>query len=214
NLAVAGVHLDDASGRDALSKLGLPGDYGAAQVASLPSLPQLPVLHQALAERAPVSFRYRSRPRTVDGYGLAFRGGFWYLVGRDHRSGEERTFRVDRMDTAVSKGKPGSYQIPPGYRLEEAIPHRPWALGEGEAVAAEVRVDPVLAGAVRAELGEQAVVDRGPDGSTTFRLEVTNEDAFVSWVLGLLDHAVVVSPEALRARLVDRLESLARGARG
>ncbi len=35
--------------------------------------------------------------REVDPYGLVFHYGRWYLVGLDHRSGDMRVFRVDRV---------------------------------------------------------------------------------------------------------------------
>ncbi len=49
NLAVAGVHLGDPSGRDALWRLGLPASAGVRPVADLPALPALPELHAAFA---------------------------------------------------------------------------------------------------------------------------------------------------------------------
>ena len=35
--------------------------------------------------------------RDLDPYGLVFHSGRWYAVGHDHRSGEIRTFRADRI---------------------------------------------------------------------------------------------------------------------
>jgi predicted DNA-binding transcriptional regulator YafY len=76
-------------------------------------------------------------------------------------------------------------------------------------VPAEVLVDQLQAPLVEAELGESAVLERRRDGSVLVRLEVANEDAFRSWVLGLLEHAVVVGPEPLRQRVRQWLETLA-----
>ena len=83
NLAVAGVHLGDPSGRDALWRLGLPASAGTRPVAELPALPALPVLHGALRARATVSFDYRGERRRVDPAVLRFHGGWWYVVGYD-----------------------------------------------------------------------------------------------------------------------------------
>ena len=41
------------------------------------------------------------------------------------------------------------------------------------------------------------------------RLSVTDSEAFVTWVLDLLDHAEVLAPEPVRAAVVDRLEAMA-----
>jgi predicted DNA-binding transcriptional regulator YafY len=77
-----------------------------------------------------------------------------------------------------------------------------------------VLVDQLQAQQVEAELGESAVRERRPDGSIVVRLEVANEDAFRSWVLGLLDHAVVLSPAPLRQRVKAWLEAVSAGPAG
>ena len=83
NLAVAGVHLGEPTGRDALWRLGLAASVGARPVAELPALPALGVLHGALRARATVTFGYRGDERHVDPALLRFHGGWWYLVGYD-----------------------------------------------------------------------------------------------------------------------------------
>ncbi len=206
NLAVAGVHLDEGSGRGALVKLGVADADSPSPVASLPSLPQLPRLHEALRARASVRFGYRGEERRVEPYGLLFRSGFWYLVGRDQARQALRTFRVDRMDGRLVVGEAGAFEPPADFDAATAFPEEPWRLGEGEVTLAEVLIDQWQAPLVEAELGESAVVERRRDGSIVVRLEVANEDAFRSWVLGLLDHAVVLSPAPLRQRMKTWLE--------
>ncbi len=209
NLAVAGVHIDEGSGRGALVKLGVADADSPRPVASLPSLPQLPLLHEALRARAPVRFGYRGEERRVEPFGLLFRSGFWYLVGQDQARGALRTFRVDRMDGRLVVGAGGAFEPPADFDAGTAFPEQPWRLGEGEVIVAEVLVDQWQAPLVEAELGEGAVLERRRDGSIVVRLDVANEDAFRSWVLGLLDHAVVLSPAPLRQRLKAWLESAA-----
>jgi predicted DNA-binding transcriptional regulator YafY len=212
NLAVAGVHLDDGSGRGALVKLGVADADSPSPVASLPSLPQLPRLHEAIRGRASVRFGYRGEQRCVEPYGLLFRSGFWYLVGRDEARQAPRTFRVDRMDSRPSLGAAGAFEPPSDFDAAKAFPDEPWRLGEGEVTPATVLVDPLQAPFVEAELGETSVVERREDGSILVGLEVANEDAFRSWVLGLLEHAIVVSPEPLHRRMMEWLESVAASA--
>lgn len=209
NLAVAGVHLDEGSGRGALVKLGVADTDSPSPVASLPSLPQLPRLHEALRARAPVRFGYRGEERQVEPYGLLFRSGFWYLVGRDQARRALRTFRVDRMDGRLTVGSGGDFEPPADFDAATAFPEEPWRVGEGEVIPAQVLVDQLQAPLVEAELGERAVIERRGDGSVLVRLEVANEDAFRSWVLGLLEHAVVVEPAPLRQRVRSWLEAVA-----
>ncbi|MGH9062635.1 MAG: helix-turn-helix transcriptional regulator [Acidimicrobiales bacterium] len=214
NLAVAGVHLDDSTGRDALLKLGVMERDGPAAVAALPSLPALPALHEAVRSHAPVRFGYRGRSRTVDPYALAFRGGWWYLLGRDHEHDERRTFRVDRMEPVEGAGPPGSFDPPEDLDAPAVLAQGPWRLGQEDAGVAHVLVDAVLAGEVAGQLAGEAVVETREDGSVVVALEVANVAAFRSWVLGLLDHAVVLGPPPLRDSVTGWLAAMRAGGVG
>lgn len=209
NLAVAGIHLSDGSGPEGLLKLGILEDEGGAPVAFLPSAPSLALLHQAIRDRASVRFTYRGGERAVDPYRLLFRGGWWYLIGHDHQRGASRTFRVDRMETEPVAGPAGGFE--PAMDLDSVarVLAEPWRFGEGESLIADVAVDSLLAAQVEAELGEDAVVGRDERGGVTVRLEVTNTEAFRSWLVGLLDHAEVLAPPVLREDLMRWLSELA-----
>lgn len=68
--------------------------------------PVLFTLALAANRRRRVAVGYRNHrgevsERRVDPYGLVFHTGRWYVVGWDHRRGEQRTFRVDRMSSAA-----------------------------------------------------------------------------------------------------------------
>ena len=66
------------------------------------------------------------------------------------------------------------------------------------------------AAAVERELGAGRVERRLDDGGIEVVVPATNLAAFRSWVLGLLDHAVVLDPPEVRDHVVDWL----RGAAG
>jgi proteasome accessory factor B len=220
NLAVAGVHLGEPIGREALSKLGLGGRWprrGAPlPVVDLPlvdGLPALPVLFDAVRNGSVVSFAYRGDQRTVDVAGIRFRGGHWYAVGWDRDRDEPRTFRVDRIDGLPTAGAPGSAALPDGFDTDEAFAREPWHFGSGDAVEVDVAVDAAEASRVVTALGPDAVVERSEDGAVVVRLVVTDVEALISWVLDLLDHAEVLRPPEVRAAVVSRLEAfVARGA--
>jgi proteasome accessory factor B len=216
NLAVAGVHLGDPSGADALSKLGATGesplrplvDTPLVDLPSVEALPALSGLFDAVRLSATVTFEYRGAARHVDPAGLRFRGGHWYLVAFDRDRGEGRTFRVDRVTSAPSVGPPGSADLPEGFDAEHSFSAEPWRFGVGDEIAVDVLIDPVEAGRVVAELGPGAVIDRRSSGAVVVRLSVTDMGALVTWVLGLLDHGEVLSPNEARAAVIDRLETL------
>ncbi|HXQ74916.1 MAG TPA: WYL domain-containing protein [Acidimicrobiales bacterium] len=209
NLAVAGVHLGDPSGRDALWRLGLPATAGVQPFADLAALPALPVLYDAVRRRATVTFDYRGDTRHVAPALLRFRGGWWYLVGFDLDKEASRTFRVDRMDGAATVGSPGSAVMPDDFDPGASLPEEPWRMGEEEVVRVDVLVDRGLAPLVVAEVGDSTVHDRRHDGAVVVRLEVTNIAALRSWVLELGEHAEVLAPDSVRADMIAWLEATA-----
>ncbi|HVE47375.1 MAG TPA: WYL domain-containing protein [Acidimicrobiales bacterium] len=223
NVAVAAVSVSPEQGRSAIRKLGgaevaepLSSSEGAvpvgARLVDLPALPALPVLHAAIRDRAVVGFAYKREARRVEPYGLLFRDGHWYLAGTDIGRAARRTFRVDRIEGAVEVGPAGAFEPPAAFDPAEALAPQPWLLGGEEIVTALVVVDGVLAGKVRADLGDEAVREQRPDGSTIFAFAVTNTAAFRAWLLGLGTRAEVVGPPNLRAEVMAWLESIAGGA--
>ncbi|MFG2001566.1 helix-turn-helix transcriptional regulator [Spirillospora sp. NPDC048911] len=87
----------------------------AARDATSPATAALLTLAAAARERRRVRLRYRSwqggdSERDLDPYGLVFHSGRWYVTGHDHRSGEIRTFRVDRVLSAQPGD--GTFEIP------------------------------------------------------------------------------------------------------
>jgi proteasome accessory factor C len=222
SFAVAAVQLGGAAGRDAVAKLGATGEVpepGLPPIAVLPSLPALGPLHQAVRERALVSFGYRGRRREVEPYGLTFKFTAWYLVGRDRTATDAglRRFRVDRFEDVPVLGEPAAFELPAGFDLAEAVRFLPWQLGrrptdaegcESPAVAVAMVVDARLARSVVATVGAGSVEAWEPSGAVRLQLLAPEEDAFVDWVVGLGDTAEVLKPPELRAAVVRRLEDL------
>ena len=212
HLAVTAVGMEGGAGgagREALLKLGgLEGD-AAPRLAALPSVPALPVLFDAYRRRARVTFGYRGGPRRLDPYGIVFRNGHWYAVGRDPDRDAIRAFRADRIEGSPEPGTAGAFERPEGFDPSSALRDEPWRFGDEEPVEAHVFVHPTQAGWVAAEVGEAAVVERRDDGAVVVRMAVTNRSAFRSFVLGLLDHAEVVGPPELREEMAAFLESFA-----
>jgi proteasome accessory factor B len=213
HLAASAVDLGGMpEGTEALWKLGGGGDtQGTAPAASrsvaIPGSAHLTVLFGAIAARQPVRFRYRGSDRTLDPYWLSFRNGRWYLAGFDHTRGEQRSFRLDRFETAPEvTGELDAFERPAG--TSAGLP-QPWELGEGDdRVEALLLVDTDHADWAVNEVGPDAVRERRADGAVVLALEVSNRDAFRSFVLGFLDHAEVLSPPELRKDMVVWLEEL------
>lgn len=210
-VAVATVRTGSASGRDALLKLGgTAGSDRPPVSAVLPERPELPTIRSAVATRSSLTFGYRGAQRRIEPWGVLLRGGFWYVVGHDLDREAKRTFRTDRIDGPIDVGTPGSFVRPDGFDPRDAFPADPKQIGHAsdDGVEATVRIGPVRAAATEQELGADRVAARHDDGSIDVLVPATNLDAFRSWVLGLVDHAVVIGPPPVRAHVVEWLQAI------
>ena len=212
-VAVATVRTDSGVGRDALLKLG--GGVGSIDrppvSAVLPDRPELPPIRSAVASRSTVTFGYHQEQRTVEPWGVLLRGGFWYLVGHDRLRDAKRTFRVDRIEGEIAVGAPSDFERPADFDPRSAFPADPKQIGHAvdDAVEATVRVSAARAAAAERELGTDRVIARQPDGSIDVLVPATNLDAFRSWLIGLVDHAVVLGPAHVRDDIVTWLRQVA-----
>jgi predicted DNA-binding transcriptional regulator YafY len=221
HLAVAAVPVgaagDAAEGLQKLT-LGRSTEVSASALADLDEHPLLPVLHAAIRSRAPVTFERSGERRTIEPAALFFREGRWYVFGHDRLRAADRTFRVDRL-ASVEVGASGSFERRSGAALPspgEAMSQQPWLYGDtGDEppVSAVLRVDGVLATKAVADAGPSATADwSAGDGSVTLTVPVRDVPNFREWVLGLLDHAVVVGPPELRDDVVSWLRAMAGSA--
>jgi len=217
-VAVATMHLGADWAEDAIAKLGgaVPATAGV-WAGTLDGSERLAELYEAVSQRRRLTFRYRGTPRLFEPWGLVARQGWWYVLGRDTASDTQRTFRVDRIESAVDTvGPPGCYEVPDGFdprqALSEAIAH----LGDpGDGTAspvteALVAVDADRARLVEFDLGAAAVRERRADGSLVVAVGCTNRAVFRTWLLGLVDHAEVIGPPEVRAEIVAWLEAMVR----
>ena len=212
-LAASAVQMEGDWGEAvvrALRKLGGavggPGAMGpsAGASAAVPSEEAAATVFAAVGERRQVAFRYRSEDRLVDPWRLSFHRGHWYLAGLDHHRGEERLYRLDRIEGSVTPtGVAGAFARP---NMAQAAPPPPWRMGDEEEQVAQLWVDAEQANWAKQELGAAALREERPDGSAVFEVAVTNSAAFRSFVVGYLEHAEILGPPGLRAEMVAWLE--------
>jgi predicted DNA-binding transcriptional regulator YafY len=158
-----------------------------------------------------VGFFYRGHDRRVDPYGLMLRNGFWYVLGRDHGHDGLRTYRVDRIAGGVEiVGEDHAFERPAGFDPRDVLPTDAKQFGvAADTTSARVRISPERAALVERDVGSDRVVARRRNGSIEVSVPAGNAAAFASWVLGLTDHAEVLSPKAVREDLINRLRALA-----
>jgi predicted DNA-binding transcriptional regulator YafY len=207
HLAATSVRLDGGDATAAVWKLGgVPEAAGVgvldrAATASIPGSDHLEALFSAATERRTVTFGYRGGTRTVDPWRLEFRNGQWYLVGRDHDRGEQRTFRLDRLTGAPEMGPAAAFDPP---KTTTPVAGHPWEVGDEDPVDVRVLVD---ADQAPWAVGNAGVIpDQRDDGSVVLTLRTTNRAALRSWVLGFLDHAEIDGPPEERAAMEAWLE--------
>jgi proteasome accessory factor B len=201
--ALAAVRLEGFSGSDLADKLGAERP-DVPPLAVLPSLQALGPLQEAIRRRSVAHFTYRGKRRAVESNALVFSSGAWYLHGADRSTvppGELRTFRVDRIESEIEFGEAGEYEP-----RSERTALRSFATEGDPIVEATVLLDRRIAAVVTEMVGTAAVTGRGSDGSITVTMPVTDEELFISFVLGLGDSALVLGPPALRETIVERLE--------
>jgi proteasome accessory factor B len=210
HLAASAVQVEGLPATEGLLKLGglvadpSVGDVGV-HVAPLPADPNLALLFGAVAARTPIVLRYHGDERTIDPYRLEFQRGRWYLTGYDHLRDEERNFRLDRVEGAVTVIDEPAFEPP-----STAVPGRArgaWELGGEEPVRAVLRIDGPQARWVVHHVGPDQVRSVEPgDGAVVVELPVTNRAALRSFVLSFLEHAELLEPDELRTDLVSWLE--------
>lgn len=175
--------------------------------------PSLPIMLEAVAGNRSVKFAYRAtgrtsdKARTIDPYGLIHRQGAWYVAGFDHARKAVVNFKLARITSPVTfakKSQKADFEVPDDFTLEGRITQEFWAGEEG--VAVEVGFSQRIAWLVQRTLNLEPVGEW--KDRTVLRMQVTDEEGFLSWVIGFGEDAVVRSPARIKQALVERLKAL------
>lgn len=158
-------------------------------------------LSTAAHHRRRVWIRYRDAAgakseREFDAYGLVYHAGRWYVVGHDHRSGEIRTFRVDRV--AAVEEREATFERPPDFdaarQLEYALATLPW--GEEIEVVIYAPVEQL-----RAWVPAHFATLEETDGGVVLRSQADDLAMAARYLIWLGHPFVVRSPAALNDEL-------------
>jgi predicted DNA-binding transcriptional regulator YafY len=162
-------------------------------------------LRAALSARSPVRFRYRDTERVFEPWAVGLWRDRWYAVGNDRGAGEQRVYRLDRIEDDGTRPvievvpEPGSYEIPEGFDADDALVLDPNNWGHDPPVRACVRIETDWAQHFGRELGGE-IVERG-DGFVEVALTVRHYESFRDRLLGFGTHAVLLEPATLVAEL-------------
>ena len=165
---------------------------------------------EAVAAQRSVRFRYRTSrgvegERRADAFGLAVRGGSWYLVGLDRDRGEIRSFRLSRVSSDLTDVGEGS--VPPeDFRAADHVQVGPWGPGEPQE-RARVAFSPEVAWWATKGLQGAEVLKERADGWVEVAVPNGPGEGLASWVLSFGPDAVALEPEELRRDVIRRLEA-------
>ncbi|MEV1112294.1 YafY family protein [Micromonospora sp. NPDC049751] len=174
-----------------------------------PASGTLLALATAARRRQRVSLDYRSwrgerSHRDLDPYGLVFHAGRWYVTGHDHRRGEVRTFRLERIG-AVTPGAE-TFTVPDGFdavawltRSLAGVPYRH---------EVEVLLETDLVAARRRIPGSVAELTASGDG-VLLRARAESLPGMAALLAGLGCPFTVRHPDALRAAVAEHARLLA-----
>ncbi|MEV5711870.1 YafY family protein [Actinoallomurus sp. NPDC052274] len=238
--------LPAALGRRLEALLATAEFTAPARPVASPEAGVLLVLAEGARHRRPVAIAYhawggRRSERTVHPYGIVLHSGRWYVTGADSASGEVRTFRLDRIESATALQ--GSFEVPEGFdptaRVLSGLTEVPYLhevslrvqgtaeqirsrLPAGIATVQELPTDPAQDPAVAHDLPEPAgppAVSGAGEGGGWVRVRLRAERLdWVAGVLAWLDRPFVIeSPDALRDHvraLAHRLTASADAAPG
>jgi len=173
----------------------------------------LKVLEAAIETHRPVELRYYSlsrdekRRRTVNPYGLTFRGHSWYVVGHCHLRRTTRVFRLDRILEA--RLKPGTFERPAGFSLESFFADSWEVFASGEKKKVVLRFKGRAEAVAKPLLAQRGKFTPGPDDSCFFEGELPFSDELGRWLLTLGAEVEVIGPLGLRKKIATVLRKAA-----
>lgn len=166
-------------------------------------------LNEAVLERRTVRIAYttgrtgETSVRDLDPYRVWYRSGGLYVIGRDHRSGEVRTFAVDRIGSAELLET--RFEVPADFDFEARTASAFGVVAE-KAEPVRIRFAPRWALYVQEhEWHPSQRFEKAEDGGVELAMEVGVGDELRGWVLSFGAGAEVIAPDSLRADVAAEL---------
>ncbi len=167
-------------------------------------------LWQAVRDARPVAFGYQAAGRTtsqrrnLEPWGVVNRHGRWYVAGFDRDRGEERVFRLSRIEGSVTFiGPPGSVTVPEGADVHKTV--QAWDTAPPKVRTAELRVRSGAGhGLRRRASSDQPCTDR--DGWDLVRASFSDVGWYADYLASFGADVVVLEPVDLREAVIRRLK--------
>jgi proteasome accessory factor B len=167
-------------------------------------------LWQAVRDQRPVTFGYqaagRSTPqlRNLEPWGVVNRHGRWYVVGHDRDRGEERVFRLSRIEGPVAfTGPPGSVTVPAGADVHQAV--RAWDSAPPTVLTAILRIRRGTGHGLRRRASSDQPAP-GHDGWDLVEAPFSEVGWYGDYIASFGADVVVLQPVDLRDAVISRLK--------
>jgi len=171
-------------------------------------------LNDAVLTRISVRIRYRTArtgdetERRFDPYRVWYREGALYAIGLDHRSGELRTFAVDRILAIESTGE--RFEIPESFDFE-SYASRAFGVVSEPPVAVRIRFAPRWRTYVEERVWHPSQKLSGDEaGGLVLEMEVGASSELRDWILSFGSGAEVLAPPDLRETVREEIAAAAR----
>lgn len=157
----------------------------------------------AISNRRHIAFKYRNKDRIVAPLAIKAKDGFWYLIGKD-ADDVIKTFKLIRFQSKISaKPELGNFTYPESFDLAQFIDNQ--LVVEDRVARVKIRENRVNALRNRGEMIESH------DGWDILQIVFDDVDIFTKEILWFAEDAIVISPEDLRAEVIDRLRAVSNG---
>lgn len=167
-------------------------------------------LNEAVLEHRSVDMQYRTgrtgrlSRRRLDPYRVWYRSGGLYAIGHDHRSGELRTFAVDRIREATLTEH--RFAVPEGFDFD-ALTASAFGVVSEPPAKVRIRFERRWALYVQEHTWHPTqTVHALPGGGLELSMEVGAGDELRGWILSFGAGAEVLEPESLRAEVAAELD--------
>ncbi len=168
-------------------------------------------LNEGVLAHRTLEMRYRTgrtgeeSTRRIDPYKVWYHTGALYVIGHDHRSGEIRTFAVDRVQAIEATDQ--DFEVDPGFDFD-AYTASSFGVVAEPAAGVRIRFTPEWAAYVRErEWHASQKTNDLADGGVELSMEVGGGRELASWILSFGSGAFVVEPRELREEVESRLRA-------
>ncbi|MBW2274478.1 MAG: WYL domain-containing protein [Deltaproteobacteria bacterium] len=171
-------------------------------------------LSDAVIGRTTLAITYRSgrsgaeAERELDPYRVWYRSGGLYVIGRDHRSDEIRTFAVDRI--LAIEPTPRRFEVPESFDFDAYVASSFGVIAEPP-TRVRIRFTPPWRNHVTEHSWHPSQkISQLEDGGVELSMEVGGSVELRNWVLSFGAGAEILEPASLRDEVRDELDAAAR----